>query len=358
MRAMMGLSLTFRISKKYEDAERVLLDALGLVSDLMDGGTELASDLLLNLGGLYLDQKKSADAETQFLKVTQRLQQSCTEAQCEMLVKGLEGLAAVHFQEGSLQAAETWLRQVINHWNLHGGKECIEYLAAENILGAIYRAQGELRSAAVICSRILRCQEEQLGLTHHESLRTMHNLAGILADEGNFPEAGVLYLREIQGLEATLGSENMNTLRAAELLARTYYAADKIENAVHIWKQVVEVSERARGLEEMSTMECKFQLAKSLGRLHAYREAVELLETLLPYNLNILGFEHPMSRRTKLLLANLSRHHGNPMRASSIKGSLFDETLIRRSPILKIAEPGAKGGWSSQRCHSDQGYTN
>lgn len=356
LRAMSGRSLISRISEKYDDAERVLLNALSLASDNDDLRLELESglmllevesELLLDLGGLYLDQKKSDDAEKQFLKVLQRLQQSRPAAQFSLRVKGLEGLVAVHFQNRSLQAAETLLGQVIHHWNSHGGTECIEYLAAENILGVIRRAQGELRSAALICTKTLSCQEERVGSIHHESLRTMHNLAGILADEGQFSEAEVLYLREIHGLEKTLGPENTDTLRTVSLLARTYYAADKVENAVDRWKQVTEVSRRTRGLEDVSTMESTFQLAKSLGRMREYHEAVKLLAALLPYNIKILGREHPMSRRTKLLLVNLSRRQENPLGVSSLKGELFDETRVTHSHVVKEDGLGAKGGSST-----------
>ena len=358
MRAMQGLSLTYRISTKYEDAERVLLNALSLASDIQDGGIELESDLLLNLGGLYLDQKKSDDAEKHFFKVTQLLQQFSTEAQRSLRIKGLEGLTAVHFQKGSLQAAETFLGQVIEHWRLHGGTECSEYLAAENILGVIYRAQGELNSAALTCTRILSCQEEQLGLIHHESLRTLHNLAGVLVDRGQFSEAEVLYLREIHSLEEILGTENIDTLRTVRLLARAYYKADKMENAVTIWKRVAETSERSLGLAEISTMESKFQLAKSLGRLGEHHEAIKLLMALAPYNMKILGYKHPISRGTRLLLANLSRRLGNSIRASALMGELFDEIRMTSSHLANNGEGSVGGGSSSQRCYSCQWWTN
>ena len=348
MHAMRGLSLVYRILKKYEDAERVLFNALSLASDIRDGGIELESDLLLNLGGLYLDQKKSGDAETQFFKVMQLLPQFSTEVQFSLHIKGLEGLAAANFQKGSLQAAQTFMGQVIGHWRLYGGTECSEYLSAETILAIVYRAQGELNSAALTCKRILSCQEEHLGPTHHESLRTMHNLAGVLVDKGQFSEAEVLYHREIHGLEEILGTENTDTLRTVGLLARAYYGADKIENAATTWKRVAEISERSLGLAEMSTMESKFQLAKSLGRLRFRDEAIELLEALVPYNVKILGCEHPMSRRTKLLLANLSRRQGNLVRASALRVELSDEIQN------KNGRGGADSGSSSQRCHFGQ----
>ena len=102
LHAMKGWSLVYRISKRYEDAEKFLSNALSLVPDLQDGGIELESDLLLNLGRLYLNQKKPDNAEKQFIKVTQRLQRLYTEGQNALHLKGLEGLSAVHFQRGSL----------------------------------------------------------------------------------------------------------------------------------------------------------------------------------------------------------------------------------------------------------------
>jgi tetratricopeptide (TPR) repeat protein len=341
--AMKGLSLIHRISEEYEVAKGVLFNALSLASDIQDVGIELESDLLLDLGGLYLDQKKSDDAEIQFFKAAQLLQQSSTNAQCSLRVKSLEGLAAVHFQKGSLQAAENFLGQVIEHWCLHGGTEGSEYLAAENILGMVYRAQGDLIAAASTCTRILSCQEEHLGLIHHESLRTMHNLAGILVDKSQFSEAVMLYRREILGLEEILGSENPDTLRTVGLLARAYYGADDIENAVTTWRRVAEVNERSFGLANMSSMESRFQLAKSLGRLRGHHEAIKLLEALVPYNAKILGHEHPMSRRTKLLLANLSRRQETSMRASTLRGGLFDEVRITSSDLASNRGGRVKG---------------
>lgn len=350
--------MIYRISEKYEDAKRVLLNALSLASDIRDGGIELESDLLLDLGGLYLDQKKSDDAENQFFKVVQLLQPLSAETQCFLRVKGLEGLAAVHFQKGSLQAAETFLGQVIEHWRLHGGPECSEYLGTENILGMVYRAQGELNSAALTCTKVLSCQEEHLGPTHHESLRTMHNLAGVLVDKGHFSEAGVLYRREIHSLEEMVGAENTDTLRTVGLLARAYYDADSIENAVTTWRRVAEANERSlsRGLSlaNISTMETKFQLAKSLGRLREHHEAIKLLEALVPYSVKILGYEHPMSRKTKLLLANLSRHLENFVGASVHRGELFDEVRMTSSHFANDGGGGVNGGSFSQRCHSSQ----
>ena len=94
--------------------------------------------------------------------------------------------------------------------------------------------------------------------------------------------------------------------------------------------------------DEICTMESKFQWAQSLGRLRKYHEAVELLEALLAHNIEILGFEHPMTRRTKFLLTNLSRHRGNLLRVDALKGELSSKNRIRRLSVVKNEGLGTK----------------
>ena len=94
--------------------------------------------------------------------------------------------------------------------------------------------------------------------------------------------------------------------------------------------------------DKICTMKSKFQWAQSLRRLRKYHEAVELLEALLAHNIEILGFEHPMTRRTKFLLANLSRHRGNLLRVDALKGELSSKNRIRRLSVVKNEGLGTK----------------
>ena len=281
LRAMKALSVMHRISKEYEEAERLLFDTLRLLSDFKVYDFDLECDLTLNLGRLYLDEQRFDMAEEQFSRVSRRTKGSEFSKYNPLYLVALEGLSATYFQRGNLEAAEFLMTDVVESRKTYGGPSGHQYLAKLNILGMMYRAWGKLDLASQTCGMILKFQEGDVSVAQHEMLRTIHNLAGVLADQGSFSEAETLYLREIDSLKELLGPENTDTVSALRSLARTYFEASQVEKAVDAWRRVVEAGGRSSNTKVLPLMQDRLQLVHALVRLREYKDSIQLVEDQL-----------------------------------------------------------------------------
>jgi tetratricopeptide (TPR) repeat protein len=80
-----------------------------------------------------------------------------------------------------------------------------------NNLAILYRNQGELAEAELMCERALKGYEKALGSEHTSTLDTVNNLGNLYADQGKLDEAEQMYQRALQGYEKALGEDSMIT---------------------------------------------------------------------------------------------------------------------------------------------------
>ncbi|KAF2491466.1 hypothetical protein BU16DRAFT_565165 [Lophium mytilinum] len=125
--------------------------------------------VLHNLGSLYGDQGKLADAEAMYTRALQGYK---------------EALGPKH----------TLTLKMINNLGIVYVKQ-----------GLLYADQGKLANAEAMYTRALEGYEEALGLKHTSTLNTVHNLGILYKKQGKLANAEAMYTRALQGYEEALG---------------------------------------------------------------------------------------------------------------------------------------------------------
>jgi tetratricopeptide (TPR) repeat protein len=132
-----------------------------------------------NLGDLYKNQGKLAEAE-------------------KMYIRALQGY------EKALEPDHILILDIVNN------------------LGILYRNQGKLAKAEKMYIRALQGKEKALGPDHISTLDTVNNLGILYRNQGKLAEAEKMYIRALQGKEEALGPDYILTLYTVNNLGMLY----------------------------------------------------------------------------------------------------------------------------------------
>ena len=119
----------------------------------------------------------------------------------------LHNLGDLYADQGRLAEAEA-----MYDWALQGCEEAfgpkhISTLNTINNLGILYADQGRLAEAEAMYDRALQGKEEALGPKHISTLDTVNNLGLLYANQGRLAEAEAMYDRALQGYKDALRPE-------------------------------------------------------------------------------------------------------------------------------------------------------
>ncbi|KAF2277956.1 HET-domain-containing protein [Westerdykella ornata] len=167
--------------------QRLLQHAVKQVHFITDGMVDITRIewALHNLGDLYANQGKLAEAEAMYIRALQGKEEAlgAKHTSTLMYIRALQGY------EEALGVKHTLTLQTVNN------------------LGILYKNQGKLTEAEAMYIRALQGTEEALGLKHTSTLNTVNNLGILYKNQGKLTEAETMYIRALQGYEEALGSE-------------------------------------------------------------------------------------------------------------------------------------------------------
>ena len=198
-------------SGQSEPAIRLAEQALLLAEE--DFGIDDTDTLIsvTNLGYLYLEQRRYADAEPLFAR--------------------------------ALAANERVL-----------GKEHPNTLIFVNGLGYIYLKRGRYVDAEPLHVRALDASERVLGREHPDSLVSLNNLGFLYTEQGRYADAEPLLLRALEATERVLGRERSGTLASVGNLAILYDKQGRHADAELLYLRVLDWSERMNGKAHPDTL--------------------------------------------------------------------------------------------------------
>src|SRR5258706_9256200 len=81
-----------------------------------------------------------------------------------------------------------------------------------NILGEIFRKNGDATGALMWYQRALGGKEKALRKDHLSTLSTVNNMASTFQLQGDYPKALVWYQRALDGYQNTVGKHHPSTL--------------------------------------------------------------------------------------------------------------------------------------------------
>jgi tetratricopeptide (TPR) repeat protein len=161
---------------------------------------------LHNLGNLYANQGKLAEAEAMYHRALQGKEEALGPKHTSTL-DTVNNLGSLYRDQGKLAEAEAMYHRALQGYEEALGPKHISTLQTVNNLGLLYANQGKLVEAEAMYHRALQGYEEALGPKHTSTLDTVNNLGILYAKQGKLAEAEAMYCRALQGYETALSPE-------------------------------------------------------------------------------------------------------------------------------------------------------
>jgi tetratricopeptide (TPR) repeat protein len=190
-----------------------------------------------NLGNLYANQGKLAEAERMYTRALQG--REALGPDHTSILDTINNLGLVYADQGKLAKAEEMYTQALQGKEEALGPNHISTLDTVNNLGVLYADQGKLAEAERMFTRALQGYEKALGPDHTSTLNTIHNLGNLYAHQGKLAEAERMYTRALRGYEKTLQLDNLDSLNTVHALGLLYRQQDKTEEARNMFQRAV-----------------------------------------------------------------------------------------------------------------------
>jgi len=181
-------------------------------SDVLDQLRSVdASYALNNLGLLYADQGKHAEAEKMYRRALDGKEKAWGPDHTSTL-DTVNNLGLLYANQGKHAEAEEMYRRALDGFEKAWGPDHTSTLDTVNNLGNLYADQGKHAEAEKMYRRALDGYEKAWGPDHTSTLVTVNNLGALYADQGKHAEAEKMYRRALDGYEKAWGPDHTSTL--------------------------------------------------------------------------------------------------------------------------------------------------
>ena len=227
-------------------------------------------------------------------------------------------------------------------WERHRRKPARnnDRLAAQNLLGGAYAAQGRDAEAEELFRELLAAVQRRAGADHQNTLMLALNLGMALRNQGKHNEAEAVLRNTLPRMQRVLGPEHDHTLSAASELATALQNQQKYEEAEPLLRDTLAIQRRVHGDGHLETLVSCKNLATLLISTRRCSDAEELLRVALAQARRTLGPEHPETLNTALVLGQaLSRQQGKVVEAEA----LLTDTLTMQQRVRGPNHPDPRG---------------
>ncbi|SLM38624.1 Tetratricopeptide-like helical domain [Lasallia pustulata] len=174
-------------------------------------------DTVNNLGNLYANQGKMAEAEAMYRRALEGKEKAWGPEHTSTLdtekawgpehtstLDTVNNLGLLYKDQGKMAEAEAMFRRALEGKEKAWGPEHTSTLDTVNNLGNLYANQGKMAEAEAMYRRALEGKEKAWGPEHTSTLDTVNNLGLLYKDQGKMAEAEVMFRR--------VRNENLNEL--------------------------------------------------------------------------------------------------------------------------------------------------
>jgi len=323
------LGRLLNIEGDYESAQQVTEAVVDYgVVEWQDRPEEVLNTLL-ELGAIYRNQSKLADAEATFDEAYQGFLSLFGEGHPSTVV-ALSNLGQIYEKEGLFDEAEPVLKAALELFEQLFGPENINAANARNNLALLYESQGSFREAEPLYLTSLYFQEQMLGEEHNTTIGVRNNLAFLYMLMEDYEKAAEQFAAVQDQWSRTLGDDHQNTLKAFNNLARAMQGLDEFEQAEYIFLDVLARRQEVLGAEHIDAIRSMIDLGRLYVALERYEEADEILTNALELAESNLGDQHPYTFEALNALASSTEAIGQLQAAFDLRTIGF----LRRSKFL------------------------
>jgi tetratricopeptide (TPR) repeat protein/cellulose biosynthesis protein BcsQ len=201
-----------------------------------------------------------------------------------------------------------------------------------NLLGELYRREGQWRPALASFEESLSLRQRGLGEDHPDTLASKTNLADALCQQGRLDEAQFLDECIVEARARILGSEHPDTLSARAHLAVTLGLQGRPSDALALQDGVLETYTRLSGPEHLQTLAAKAARADLLRQRGDLQQARAAQEQVLAARKRLLGAEHADTLRSQTALAHTLLQMQDMGAARSLLDAVLQACLRQLGP--------------------------
>ena len=250
--AMNVTALCNKILGQYEKSEAGFRQAIDIAEKAYGPDTPESAVVLDNLGNLYLEQRRYAQAEPLKRHALETFQNT-TGADSADTMTSMQNLAAVLDGEDRLPEAEALYRKALAiAEKVYKPDDPATGRLLDNMAGVI-RQQNRLAEAGPYYDRAIAIFEHALGPDHPDTALAIQNHAILLSDLGEDRKSEAEYLRAIAINERNYGPLHPVLVPALTDLANTYIDQVNWSEAVTALRRAAAIIEQRRGLASEQT---------------------------------------------------------------------------------------------------------
>lgn len=262
-----------------------------------------------NLGSLYRDQGKLAEAEVMFMRAFRESERTFGSGHTSTL-EAITDLGLIYKGLGKYSESENMYLRAVHEYENSLGPDDMLTLKAVNHLALLYRDQDKLTKAEDLFLRVLEGREKALGPDNIYTLETVNCLGLVYSDQDKMPEAQEMYLRALQGAEKRLGPDHVLVFMTADNLAILYRKQGKLAEAEEMSLKSLRGKEKTLGRDHTSTMisaHTQAEIYRDQGKLD---EAEEIALRALRIQETTLGPDHTLTLDVVATVGTIYRGQG------------------------------------------------
>jgi tetratricopeptide (TPR) repeat protein len=214
-------------------------------------------------------------------------------------------------QIGSLDQAETMLRQAVAIRRKVFGSETPEVAQSLNDLGLVLIAQQKLSEAEEAVAEALATRQKLFGTENADAATSLNDLSAIYREMGKLVEAETMAREALKIRQKLFGNENLAVADSLRNLCIILGDEKKWDESEATARKVLAMRRTLLGPEHPWVASALEDLAWAVGSNGKSVEAESLLREALAMNRRLMGDEHPEVARSLMLLGQRFREQGN-----------------------------------------------
>lgn len=278
---------------QYPQVEVLFKKALAIRSHVLPDGHLGRAESLYELGVLYINQGKFADAETSIMQSLELLARSY-ETGHPAVVMARNTLAEVYYQEGRYEEAESIFLNVLRERMLTYGEKHALVGTTFECLGQVYETWGRHEDAEYAFRRALEISEHALGAKHPSVVHIRHELADLYMRQTLYDQAESLLQETLQGHEQgrVIGASELDTADALRVQGLVHLKQKHYAQAAPLLEHALEIRLNLLDQEHPDVAESRYDLGVLYLNQKMYDKAEPLIRKSLQVRMKVFGPFH------------------------------------------------------------------
>ena len=286
----------------YQEAERLLLQALALSESLRGANDPEMASLWQDLGWLAHCRNQYEQAEERYRRAL-TIREQILGPEHLQTAQTLYTLGLLHLNRREQEKAESFLLRALAIREQELGPEHPQVAEVLNALGMLARTRGEYERAEELYRRTLAIREKTLGADAPETATSLSNLATLLFNQEHYVQAEPLYRRVLEIRERVLGAEHPDTAATLSTLALLAELQKRYDEGEPLARRALTIQEETLGREHRETAQTMLTLAMLCYHQGDFQQAETLAQEALAVRERIL---HPHDPNLIVSLNNLA----------------------------------------------------